>query len=123
MTSPTTLEWTNRVGVDWRYIASGKLLQNPPLLLSVDVESFYGKLRDECLNEEVFNTLVEAQAVINRWRLDYNHTRPHSAPGGVNHETVRLNPAFGRLRNIEGCAGHPLPARPRINYQPQGPSQ
>ncbi|MET4702534.1 transposase InsO family protein [Constrictibacter sp. MBR-5] len=38
-------------------------------------ESFNGKLRDECLNEEVFANLAEARAVIERWRLDYNHVR------------------------------------------------
>jgi putative transposase len=43
------------------------------------VESFNVKLRDECLNEEVFANLAEARAVIERWRLDYNHVRPHSA--------------------------------------------
>jgi hypothetical protein len=47
------------------------------------VESFNGKLRDklrdECLNEEVFANLAEARAVIERWRLDYNYVRPHSA--------------------------------------------
>lgn len=67
MTSRAMLEWTNRTGVDWHYIAPGKPQQNG------FVESFNGKLRDECLNEEVFANLVEARAVIERWRLDYNH--------------------------------------------------
>jgi putative transposase len=117
MTSRAMLEWTNRTGVDWHYIAPGKPQQNG------FVESFNGKLRDECLNEEVFNTLAEARVVIERWRLDYNHVRPHSAHGGLTPEAVRLNPAVGRLRNIEGCAGRPLPPTPQINYQPQGLSQ
>jgi putative transposase len=47
MTSRAMLEWTNRTGVDWHYIAPGKPQQNG------FVESFNGKLRDECLNEEV----------------------------------------------------------------------
>ena len=67
MTSRAMLEWTNRTGVDWHYIAPGKPQQNG------FVESFNGKLRDECLNEEVFSTLAEARAVIERWRIDYNH--------------------------------------------------
>ena len=87
MTSRAMLEWTNRTGVDWHYIAPGKPQQNG------FVESFNGKLRDECLNEEVFNTLAEARVVIERWRLDYNHVRPHSAHGGLTPEAVRLNPA------------------------------
>jgi putative transposase len=55
MTSRAILEWTNRTGVDWHYIAPGKPQQNG------FVESFNGKLRDECLNEEVFTTLAEAR--------------------------------------------------------------
>ena len=42
------------------------------------VESFNGRLRGECLNEEVFANLAEARAMIERWLLDYNHIRPHS---------------------------------------------
>jgi transposase InsO family protein len=45
------------------------------------VESFNGKLRDECLNLERFDTLLEAQVLIERWRLEYNHLRPHSSLG------------------------------------------
>ena len=43
------------------------------------VESFNGKLRDELLNGEVFNTLMEAQVLIEEWRPHYNWVRPHSA--------------------------------------------
>lgn len=42
-------------------------------------ESFNGRLRDECLNMEVFDTLAEAQFVIENWRQHYNTERPHSA--------------------------------------------
>jgi putative transposase len=42
-------------------------------------ESFNGKLRDELLNGEIFNTLFEAQVLIERWRHHYNHRRPHSS--------------------------------------------
>ena len=52
-----------------------------------------------CLNEEVFASLAEARVVIERWRLDYNHVRPHSAHGGLTPNAVRLNSAAGRLRN------------------------
>jgi len=93
MTSRAVLEWTNRTGVDWHYIAPGKPQQNG------FVESFNGRLRDECLNEEVFASLAEARAVIESWRLDYNYVRPHSAHAGLTPEAVRLNPASGRLRN------------------------
>ena len=43
------------------------------------VESFNGKLRDELLNGELFLSLAEARYVIDAWRLDYNHRRPHSS--------------------------------------------
>ena len=45
------------------------------------VESFNGKLRDECLNGELFLSLAEAKYVVDRWRMDYNHHRPHSRLG------------------------------------------
>lgn len=44
-------------------------------------ESFNGKLRDECLNGEIFYSLKEAQTVIESWRVHYNTKRPHSALG------------------------------------------
>jgi hypothetical protein len=43
------------------------------------VESFNGKLRDELLNTEVFNTLAEAKVLIEHWRRHYNTVRPHSS--------------------------------------------
>ena len=45
------------------------------------IESFNGKLRDEVLNLEVFDTLLEAKVLIERWRREYNHVRPHSSLG------------------------------------------
>ncbi len=44
-------------------------------------ESFNGKLRDELLNGEIFTTLLEAQVLIENWRKEYNHIRPHSSLG------------------------------------------
>jgi putative transposase len=51
------------------------------MLLLCIVESFNGKLRDECLNREWFRDLRETRAVIESWRQFYNHRRPHSALG------------------------------------------
>lgn len=42
-------------------------------------ESFIGRLRDECLNETLFASLLQARAVFDAWRADYNGVRPHSA--------------------------------------------
>ena len=45
------------------------------------MESFNGKLRDELLNMEVFNTLLEAKVLIEQWRTHYNTVCPHSSLG------------------------------------------
>ncbi len=45
------------------------------------MESFNGKLRDELLDRELFLSLPEARVVLDQWRVDYNHRRPH---GGLN---------------------------------------
>ena len=47
------------------------------------IESFNSKLRDECLNEQVFLTLAEARETIEAWRHDYNHMRPHGSLGAL----------------------------------------
>lgn len=93
LTSRAVLDWTNRTGVEWHYIAPGKPVQN------AFVESFNGRFRDECLNEEVFTSLAEARAVIERWRLDYNQVRPHSAHGGLTPQAALIRSAGDRLRN------------------------
>ena len=69
-------------------------------------ESFNGKLRDECLNMEWFDTLKEAQVVIEAWREQYNHFRPHSAlnyqtPHAFAQATKALSaPSMGETLNI-----------------------
>jgi transposase InsO family protein len=45
------------------------------------IESFNGKLRDELLNMELFDTLLEAKVLIERWEIHYNTVRLHSSPG------------------------------------------
>jgi putative transposase len=73
LTSMAILAWSKATGVDWHYIQPGKPQQN------AFVESFIGRLRDECLNETLFSSLPEARAVLANWRDDYNRFRPHSA--------------------------------------------
>jgi putative transposase len=89
------LEWTDRADVEWHYIAPGKPTQ------TAFVESFNGKFRDECLNEEVFTSLVDARNVIEQGRQDYNQVRPHSAHGGLTPEAARRRSAGDRLRACE----------------------
>jgi putative transposase len=59
------------------YIAPGKPMQNG------FVESFNGRLRDECLNEHLFAGLRHARQLIAAWRDDYNHLRPHTSLDGL----------------------------------------
>lgn len=65
--------WLNKLNVKPLFIEPGSPWENGY------VESFNGKMRDELLNGEIFYTLQEAQILIERWRKDYNHFRPHSS--------------------------------------------
>ena len=67
--------WITGVGTKTAYIEKARPWENGY------VESFNGKLRDELLNGEVFNTLKEAQVLIEEWRRHYNRVRPHSSLG------------------------------------------
>ena len=69
-------EWLTNLGVTTLFIEPGSPWENGY------VESFNGKLRDELLNGEIFYTLKEAQILIEHWRREYNHLRPHSSLGG-----------------------------------------
>jgi putative transposase len=69
--------WTYAHGIELHFIEPGKPNQN------AYVESFNGRLRDECLNEHWFLSLGQARETIESWRLDYNAVRPHSALGDV----------------------------------------
>jgi putative transposase len=77
LTSHAVLRWVEETGIEWHYIAPGKPVQN------AFVESFNGRLRDECLNEHVFRSLSQARALVEAWRIDYNTVRPHSSLGGL----------------------------------------
>lgn len=52
-----------------------------PGLVNGYIESFNGRLRDECLNANWFYSIEDAKNLIENWRLDYNKTRPHSSLG------------------------------------------
>jgi putative transposase len=68
-------DWLETVEVKTLFIEPGSPWENGY------VESFNGKLRDELLNREVFDTLLEAKVLIERWRRAYNTVRPHSSLG------------------------------------------
>ena len=68
--------WAHEHGVTLQFIEPGKPVQN------CFIESFNGRLRDECLNESWFVSLADAQRTIEAFRLDYNSVRPHSGLTG-----------------------------------------
>lgn len=108
-TSKAILKWANENGVEWHYIDPGKPQQNGY------IESFNGSLRDECLNEEIFDSLDDARRKLGLWRYDYNHVRPHSSLGNK-------TPAEARraLEQLEGSANGALAQAQNDNYQLQG---
>lgn len=68
-------DWAYRRGIQLDFIRPGKPVEH------AFIESFNGRLRDECLNGHQFASLAEAQAVIDAWRVDDNTRRPHSSLG------------------------------------------
>lgn len=76
-TSRAMLTWAHRHGIALRLIEPGKPNQN------AYIESFNGRLRDECLNEHWFTSLHHARAVIRVWAREYNEERPKKALGGL----------------------------------------
>jgi putative transposase len=68
-------QWADRHQIKLSFIQPGKPQQN------AFVESFNGKLREECLNEELFYDLADAKTKIEVWRVDYNQQRPHRSLG------------------------------------------
>jgi transposase InsO family protein len=74
-TATRVREWLEQVGVKTRSIEPGSPWENGYM------ESFHGKLRDELLAREVFDALLEAKVLIERWRRGYNTLRPHSSLG------------------------------------------
>lgn len=65
--------WAKKNGVELDFIDPGKPTQNG------HIESFNGRFREECLNQEWFTTIKEARLLIETWRVDYNTKRPHSS--------------------------------------------
>jgi putative transposase len=76
-TSRAFLAWTTLHGIRHILIQPGRPMQNGY------IESFNGKFRDECLNEQWFQSLPQARDCIAEWRKDYNEVRPHSSLGRI----------------------------------------
>ncbi len=74
-TAHKVTRWLEQVGVKTLFIEPGSPWENGY------IESFNGRFRDELLNGEIFETLLEAKVLIERWRVENNTVRPHSALG------------------------------------------
>ena len=79
-TSKAMLKWSLDKGVKLNFIEPGKPTQN------AFIESFNGKFRHECLRQHWFESLYEARNIVEDWRQDYNHVRPHSS---LNYQTPK----------------------------------
>ncbi|NIE81743.1 transposase family protein [Asaia sp. As-1742] len=88
-TSHAILKWTETTRVEWHYIAPGRPQQNGY------VESFNGKLRDECLNEILFTSLAYAMEVLAAWQYDYNTVRSHLQLGGKTPDQIAGQRSLG----------------------------
>ena len=86
--SKHTQKWAEKNKIDLHYIDPGKPMQNGY------VESFNGKFRDECLNDNWFVSIGEAEKTTENWRIGYNNDRPHSS-------LAYMTPAEFKLK----CAG------------------
>ena len=107
-TSRAILKWTEKNDVAWHYIDPGKPQQN------AFIESFNGSLRDELLNEEIFDTPDDARRKIALWRYDYNAVRPHSSLGNLTPLEARRTLALP-----DGSAPGALALKPSADYQSQ----
>jgi putative transposase len=70
-------EWATRRDIKIDFIRPGKPIEN------AFIESFNGKLRNECLEMNWFLTMAEAREIIEKWRIEYNTIRPHRSLGGI----------------------------------------
>ena len=117
LTSNAILKWQEDRKVEWHYIAPGKPMQNG------FVESFNGRMRDELLNEHLFDTLRYARNLVAAWRDDFNHHRAiaHTIRGRLRFRWSRtkVQSAYGTPR--EQLQVLPRPFDPRkVGRRPRG---
>ena len=93
-TSRALDEWAWQRGVQLDFIRPGKPVENGL------IESFNGRLRDECLNVTEFTSLEHAHAALSAWQDDYNHRRPH---GSLGHLTPSEFARRGQERTSRSC--------------------
>ena len=113
------LKFTQDHKIDWRYIAPGRPMQNG------FVESFQGRMRDECLNEHMLFSMNHARIVIAGWLHDYNTARPHSSLGYLTpaaFAATLLPQRASALRHMKNSAPMPVAHGPGAHdYHPAIP--
>ena len=93
-------DWLKARQVGTIYITPGSPWEN------AYIESFHDKLRDECLNRELFGSLREARVILGQWRQEYNEQRPHSSLG----YRTPSEYASGQTNRFDGGCAPPNPA-------------
>jgi transposase InsO family protein len=95
-TARAVRQWLERIGVQTLYITPGSPWENGY------IESFNGRFRDEVLNREIFDTVLEARVLCERWRRQYNTVHPHSSLGyrPPAPEAIAPWPGFATLRPL-----------------------
>jgi len=109
-----TQRWLDRAAVSTLFINKASPWENGY------VESFNGKLRDELLNRELFLGLDEARYVLDEWRLEYNHRRPHS---GIGWRTPAAYAAICDDKTVAGVFPATTLADPPVGAAPLPPVQ
>jgi putative transposase len=101
-------QWAYEQGLQWHTVQPGRPMENGY------VESFNGRFRDECLNENWFVDLAEAREKIEQWKQDYNQVRPHSALGYRTPEEFAAEAASFNRTGVgqEASNAGPLPHTP-----------
>lgn len=90
--------WAHAKGVRLAFTQPSKPTQN------AYIESFNGRFRDECLNDQWFSTLYEARVLIEAWRQDYNSHRPHSSLGYVPPAEFAAQHQFATMDSTASCS-------------------
>jgi putative transposase len=103
-------KWLGKLGTKTLYIEPGSPWENGYC------ESFNGKLRDEFLNGEIFYSLKEAQILTERWRVEYNTARPHSALGYRPPAPQAILPKQPGHGDMENAPRFPHPQTPGDDY-------
>ena len=96
-TAQAVRDWLGRLDVKTLFIEPGSPWENGY------IESFNGRLRDELLNVEILDTLLEAKTLTERWRREYNTIRPHSALGYVPPAPEASQPWSSKRKDSQGA--------------------